>query len=237
MFPFYLHRVVDHSKLLNLFYIVFYISYNAYCMYLHLCRYEVFHCRQVVAPEDLFVKFALNYHTLDKADHLGITLHLDICTLYEKSAELHLEQGNYSLSLYLFKLAKTNIDKISTRLLKYSQHDLLIGYLKTELLTMDCSDIEVKSNTLFHLMIGKLLNEPMADEKLSLELEIRHFFQTNQHYNECRVLKVLMDADMESMAIDMALVNGVVQEFICLSALKFKFTLKSSTINKILFTR
>ena len=85
--------------------------------------------------------------------------------------------------------------------------------------------------------IGKLLREPLPESKLLLELNVRIFLHTNQHYNESEILKILLESNLESLAIDMTLVNGIVQEFICLCAKKGRFILHQSTINKIILTR
>ena len=89
-----------------------------------------------------------------KADKLGITLQLDICALYEQSAESHLQRGNYMLALNFYKLAKTKTAKIAASFSKYDQFDLLIHHLRTELASALCPDIEIKSNIMFKLLIG-----------------------------------------------------------------------------------
>ena len=115
----------------------------------------MYQCRQLLAPEDLFLQLASHESTLRKADTLGITLQLDICTLYERSSEYHLHKGNYSLALDFYKLAKTNPAKIASSLSKYNQCELLVDYLRGEIALPDCLDIEIKSNVLFKLLIGK----------------------------------------------------------------------------------
>ena len=113
-------------------------------------------CRQLLAPEALFLQLASYETTMRKADKLGITLQLDICTLYERSSEYHLLQGNYPLALNFYQLAKTTPNRITASLCKYKQFDLLVDYLRQELFVKDCLEVEVKSNILFRLLIGEL---------------------------------------------------------------------------------
>ena len=124
---------------------------NTYCTH---SSYKVYQCRQLLAPEDLFLQLASQLNTLRMADTLGITLQLDICTLYERSSEYHLTQGNYTLALDFYKLAKTNPVEIAANLSKYNQYNLLVDYLREEIALPGCLGIEVKSNILFKLLIG-----------------------------------------------------------------------------------
>ncbi len=66
---------------------------------------DVFQCRQILSPEDIFLQLVLSSKSHEMAEEFGITYRLDICGLYLEAAKTMLKEQRYSQALKLFELS------------------------------------------------------------------------------------------------------------------------------------
>ena len=91
-------------KLSMQFDIFLYSEYRTEQAVIYWCIKLMLNCR--VSPERLFLDLALGKSDASITDNLGISLGLDINTLYELSAENCVQNHSYERAIKLFKMAK-----------------------------------------------------------------------------------------------------------------------------------
>nr|XP_022297301.1 uncharacterized protein LOC111106775 isoform X2 [Crassostrea virginica] len=191
----------------------------------------VYELRPRVSPERLFLDLALGKSDASITDNLGISLGLDINTLYELSAENCVQNHSYERAIKLFKMAKSSFLRRVSCFAKHGCVQEVMSHLKQALgdRSSDVTTVEKKqlSNLMVYCYVYLLKHnaEDQHTKKTFLEFLVSNFF-----YDEQNTLSLLAENNLDDVLLEVAKSRGLVMEALSLLAKNNHFLLQPDMI-------
>jgi hypothetical protein len=176
----------------------------------------VYHCRQKVSPEDIFLEMASQSNTFEATDKLGIALQLDICGLYQIAGERRLAKNEYGHALDLLSLANCPPVKLIKMFIKKGRMRDIMSYVEMVLSEQDSKspgDPKVLADFLLHCYVHQILGtRPDKEAHAKLVEKLSQFVNDNFAYDDQAAMKFLAKNGLTEMALQVAKARAKVTE-------------------------
>lgn len=191
---------------------------------------NVYECRPRISPERLCLELCVSQSDVSVAEQLGISLSLDLNSLFEVAADYLLSCGNSKQASRLFQTAKSSPAKRVAKFAKYGFIHEVIPYL-LQVLSKDYNDVTMEekkqlSDMALHGLVYQLKHEP---DQTNVADTLKNFLVNSSDYEDTVALKLLSEAGVEDVLFEYAMAKGLVIDALEVMAEQGKFKFSDKT--------
>ncbi|KAL5013415.1 hypothetical protein ScPMuIL_007685 [Solemya velum] len=173
----------------------------------------VYECRPRISPERLFLELSTCCSDTSYAEGLGISLSLDVNSLFELAAEYLLKCGNFKQAVRLYQLSKCSQIRRVASFARYGCIQEVMLYLRqlrgNQGPETSTSDRKHLADLALYCYIYQI---QCKEDKATPIQTFRDFLMTSFAYDEKLALQLLAEQGLVSLLLELAKARGLVME-------------------------
>ncbi|XP_041350104.1 uncharacterized protein LOC121369224 isoform X2 [Gigantopelta aegis] len=192
----------------------------------------VYECRPRVSPEHLFLDLAVGKFDPAYAESLGVSIGLDLTSLFELGADYLLRAGEVSRSIRLYHLSKCSHVKRVSNLAHHGHVQEVLSLLRQVLGNPQVELVTVERKQLADMALHCFVYQLGCDSgnTAGLRDSFRSFLLGNFSFDENTALNLLAEYGLIELLLEFATARGLVMETLDLLISQSQFNIPKSQL-------